>query len=349
LGELLASPLDITVSPWRVHLFPLITDAPRCSGPVLVAVFQVSHAFADGRRASALARGLFGAIPPVSPPPARVPCSATRLARAAGKLPGQIAGTVSLARRSIAAGRVLSAAESEGAVPPKPNGFPLTRVNADPGPYRSARMLVCDAARVKAPGVSVTIGAATSISVALSRYLGDTQVLGAEVTVAVPDPTGHSRNSYRNVSVGLYPDVTDLRERAARIAADLAQRQRRLTDPRVAAAAGSVEFVPARMLRAGVDGFDLSAIPETVAGNTDISSVFRGAADLRLAGRPVRFTAGFPGLSPVMGLTHGIHGIGDTVTFGILAGPSVVPDIDRYAEILQAAIEEVADALNSPD
>ncbi|QNG19935.1 DUF1298 domain-containing protein [Rhodococcus triatomae] len=350
LGDLLATSLDITESPWQVHLFPAVTGAPRCSEPALVAVFQVSHAFADGRRASASARQLFGpGLPPGSPAPTRAPFAPAMLARAAAKIPGQVAGTVSVARRSLAAQRAVRAAEAAGAVPPPADGFPLTRVNTDPGPSRTARMLVCDAARLTGAGVTVTVAAATAISVALARYLAehgaDIAALGAEVTVAVPDPTGRSRNSYRNVGVGLFPEVADLRERAARIAADLAERRRRLDDPNVALAGGSVEYVPARMLRRGIERYDLSAVPATVAGNTVISSVHRGAADLRLAGRRVRFTAGFPGLSPVMGLTHGVHGIGGTVTLGVLTGSRAMPDPDHYLELLDAAVDEVAGSL----
>ncbi|MGL4306312.1 MAG: hypothetical protein ACRCSF_09160, partial [Mycobacteriaceae bacterium] len=56
----------------------------------------------------------------------------------------------------------------------------------------------------------------------------------------------------------------------------------------------------------------------------------------------VRFTSGFPGLSPVMALTHGVHGIGDTITISIHASLAVLPDIDRYQNFLTEAIEDLA-------
>lgn len=351
LGELVATSLDITVSPWRIHLFPDIVGAPGCDGRALFAIFQVSHAFADGRRASALARQLFSrALPPMSAPPSRAPFAPAMLARAAAKLPGQIAGTVRLARSSVVAQKELADAEAAGAIAPRAPGCPLTQVNVDPGPHRSARMLVREGMRFTHADVTVTIAAATAISTALARYLGDnahTDALAAEVTVAVPDAPGTSRNAYRNVSVRLYPQITDVRERASRIALDLAERRRRIADPRVGGAGGGVEHVPARLLRRGVRGFDLTAVPTTVAGNTVISSVFRGAADLRLAGRDVRFTAGFPALSPVMGLTHGVHGIGGVVTVGVLTSAQVIPDVDDYVDILAAALDEVTAALQN--
>lgn len=49
-------------------------------------------------------------------------------------------------------------------------------------------------------------------------------------------------------------------------------------------------------------------------------------------------TAGYPALSPVMGLTHGVHGIGDTVAISVHAAESAVPDIDVYLGLLDAAL-----------
>ena len=75
----------------------------------------------------------------------------------------------------------------------------------------------------------------------------------------------------------------------------------------------------------------------TVAGHTVVSSVNRGRADLRFGGAPVAFTAGFPALSPVMSLTHGVHGIGDTVAISIRADPVNV-DVDDYQDRLTHAL-----------
>ena len=94
-----------------------------------------------------------------------------------------------------------------------------------------------------------------------------------------------------------------------------------------------------------MDQFDASVVPDSVTGTTVVSSVHRGTADLTLGGGPVRFTAGFPALSPVMGLTHGVHGIGDTITIGITSAHSAVPDPDGYAARVAGAVDEVRAAL----
>ena len=72
-----------------------------------------------------------------------------------------------------------------------------------------------------------------------------------------------------------------------------------------------------------------------LTGNTVVSSVNRGPADLTFGGVPVVFTAGFPGLSPMMSLTHGVHGIGDRIAVSVNADPGNL-DIDEYIDRLRA-------------
>ncbi|NED70514.1 WSD1 family O-acyltransferase, partial [Streptomyces sp. SID10244] len=82
--------------------------------------------------------------------------------------------------------------------------------------------------------------------------------------------------------------------------------------------------------------------PEKVTGVTVVSSVYRGAADLTLGGGPVRFTTGFPALSPAQGLTHGVHGIGNAIAISVTTSPEVMPDVERYVELLTDALALVA-------
>ncbi|WP_420752892.1 wax ester/triacylglycerol synthase domain-containing protein, partial [Rhodococcus sp. O3] len=88
LGTLVEGRVDIRVSPWRLHLIPDVTGSPGGDGAALLAVLQISHAFADGRRASALARALFEKDAPPRTEPPRAPAPPAMLLRAAAKLPG---------------------------------------------------------------------------------------------------------------------------------------------------------------------------------------------------------------------------------------------------------------------
>jgi hypothetical protein len=207
--------------------------------------------------------------------------------------------------------------------------------NARPAGARTVRTLVRPRAQLTGP--TVTVGVQAAVSAALSDYLdehGDS--LGAEVPMAKTG-VNQANNHFGNIRVGLYPQLEPQR-RAERIAADVANGRRRAQHPAARSADRAFATVPAALLRWGAARFDPDARPARVAGNTVVSSVHRGAADLRFGAAPVLLTAGFPELSPAMGLTHGVHGIGDTIAISVHAAESAIGDIDRYLRLLDAAL-----------
>jgi hypothetical protein len=289
-----------------------------------VAVMQATHAFGDGIRSSALAAWLFGRagdVPPVpAPPPFR---------------------SAALPWRSVLAARAhrqLVHDSEAGLVPPQADSRPALRSNVRPDGVRSIRTVIRN--RAQLPGSTVTVGVLAAMSTALAGHLrelgDDPSTLGAEVPMA---KTGvrQAHNHFGNVGVGLYPEL-DFGERADRIAEDLAQRRRRAAHPGMLAGSQAFAAVPAPLLRWGVSQFDPTVRSPTVTGNTVVSSVNRGPADLRFGELPVVLTAGYPGLSPMMGLTHGVHGIGDTIAISVHAAKSAIGDVDAYAERLNVAL-----------
>jgi hypothetical protein len=186
----------------------------------------------------------------------------------------------------------------------------------------------------------VTVGVLAAVSAAVAGHLrelgDDPSTLGAEVPMAKAG-VRQAHNHFANVGVGLYPEL-GFDERAARIAEDLAQRRRRAAHPAMHAASRAFAAVPAPLLRWGVRQFDPTLRSPTVTGNTVVSSVNRGRADLRFGDAPVVLTAGYPGLSPMMGLTHGVHGIGDTIAISVHAAESAIGDVDAYVERLEVAL-----------
>jgi hypothetical protein len=194
--------------------------------------------------------------------------------------------------------------------------------------------------RAQLSGPTVTVAVLAAVSTALSEHLrefgDDTSNLGAEVPMA---KTGvrHALNHFGNVGVGLYPELV-FNERTHRISEDLDCRRRRAAHPAMSAASRAFAAVPAPLLRWGVGQFDPMLRSPTVTGNTVVSSVNRGAADLHFGEAPVVLTAGYPGLSPMMGITHGVHGIGDTIAISVHAAASAIGDIDAYVERLDAAL-----------
>lgn len=207
------------------------------------------------------------------------------------------------------------------------------------------RMIVCDAATLRVPGCTVTVIVLTAVSVALARYLetrGDpVERLGAQVPMALSGTAmANARNNYRSLSVDLFIDEPDLRRRADKITGALTDRRLRAQHPLVAAQDRVTAVVPAPLLRRDIARYPLDIVPDSIAGHTVVSSVHRGPADLTFGGGQVRFTGGFPAIGSVMQLTHGVHGLGETVTISLHADSATVPDIDVYARLLRTALDE---------
>ncbi|MEI6254933.1 MAG: WS/DGAT domain-containing protein, partial [Mycobacteriaceae bacterium] len=300
--------LDATRTTWRVHVFR----------PAVVVV-QMSHALGDGTRSAALAAALFGR---------RVAIGAVTPDRG------------NLLWRGIGAARAHRGMVREvraGLLAPPPAARPALSVNSRPAGTPVLRTLVVDRVRMRRP--TVTVAALSAVAEALGGYLADRgediSLLGAEVPMAGP-PTANARNNFRNVSVGLHPQL-DRDRRVARIGAELDAQRRRSGHPATAASTAAFAAVPAPLLRWGMSQFDAAARSSTVSGHTVVSSVNRGPADLTFGGRRVVLTAGYPALSPMMSLTHGIHGIGDVVAVSVHADASVV-DVDGYLDRLAHAL-----------
>jgi WS/DGAT C-terminal domain len=309
---------------WRLHVFTPVAGVPGAAGAGTVAVVQMSHALADGIRSSALAAWLFGRVTPVPDVPAPPPLR-----------------TAALPWRAYLAARThreLLSDELTEAVPRQADSRPVLRSNARPDGGGLVRTVVLD--RAALPGSTVTVAVLTAVSEALSGHLralgDDPTALGAEVPMAKAGAR-QANNHFANVGVGLHPELP-AGERAQRIAEELHRRRRRAAHPALQAASRAFAALPAPLLRWGVAQFDPTLRSPTATGNTVVSSVNRGAADLRFGDAPVVVTAGCPGLSPMMGLTHGVHGLGRTVAVSVHAAKSAVGDIDAYVERLTAAL-----------
>jgi hypothetical protein len=302
--------LDMRRTPWRLHVFTGVRGIPTGQVPGIVAVMQLGHAVADGTRAAALAGWLFGRsapVPTASPPsPGCLPWRAVDAARTHRRMVSDIRDGVL-------------------AAPPVPR--PPLPTNTRPAGIRRMRTLVRRRGQLRGP--TVTISVLTAVSAALAEHLGaQADQLAAEVPIAKTS-TRQANNHFSNVTVGLYPQLP-APMRAGRIAADLANGRRRAAHPAARAGDRAFAAIPAPLLRWGVAQFDAAVRPARVSGNTVVSSVNRGAADLHFGGAPVLLTAGCPALSPVMSLTHGVHGIGETVVISVHAAESALGDIDGY-------------------
>ncbi|BDX30732.1 hypothetical protein TUM20985_12790 [Mycobacterium antarcticum] len=324
---LIADQVDAGDTAWRLHVFTGIVGVPGVDGSGTVAVFQISHALGGGGRTLALAALMFGrpgvVLPEIHPPsngPLAMPLAGFRAARAHRRLMADV---------------------EAGVVPAQAELRPLQRTNDRPSGPRRLRTVV--RRRADLSGATVTVAVLSAVSTALSGRLAalgdDPSALGAEVPMAKAPP--HlAYNHFGNVGVGLHPGLpADVR--AARIADDLAARRSRAGHPGLRAADVAFAVTPAPLLRWGMDRFDPGVRPAAVTGNTVVSSVNCGAADFSFGGAPVVLATAFAGLSPMMGLTHVVFGVGGTICLGVHAADSALggPDgMDDYVARLEAAL-----------
>ncbi|MEU0545783.1 wax ester/triacylglycerol synthase domain-containing protein, partial [Nocardia sp. NPDC005978] len=257
LGELLATGLRARWRPWRLHLFRGITGVPGAAPdePALIAVLQLSHALADGRRAAELARALFSGVqPPAGPGPepdrwsrrlvtdgraaaaglltAILPRPWAAAALALPGIPIDMARTVFRGIEAFRAERELADLTASGAIGPPAAPAAPTLFNGDgtPPAAHAVRMLVCDSHRLRVPGHTVTVVTATAISLALERYSAARDAPAAPLLAQIPMAVSgdrSTRNSYHDLTVNLYAGEPDPARRAARIAAELAARRTR--------------------------------------------------------------------------------------------------------------------------
>ena len=319
--------LDASDMAWRLHVFTDVRGIPGVEGSGTVAVLQISHALGGGGRTSELAALMFGRagaeVPEIHPPST-----------------GPIALPLAGFRAAKAHRRLLADVEAR-AVPAQAELRPLLRTNDRPLGPRSLRTVV--RRRADLEGATVTVAVLSAVSTALAgrlRALGDDpSTLGAEVPMTKPPPR-LAYNHFGNVGVGLYPELA-AGARASRIADDLADRRLRAGHEAMRAADFAFAVTPAPLLRWGMDRFDPDVRPPAVTGNTVVSSVNCGASDFGFGGAPVSMATAFAGLSPMMGLTHVVFGVGDTITIGVHAVASALGGlggIDDYVAGLEAAL-----------
>ncbi|MFC7755995.1 wax ester/triacylglycerol synthase domain-containing protein [Tsukamurella soli] len=271
VAALFADQLDPRVAAWRLHLFGPVVGAPRCTAEGIVVVLQISHALADGRRASDIARRLLTRQPPDIDTvlPGRwgpVPAAAAAALGWVG-FPTALARTVVRGAGAVPARSELDRRTEDGDVPPPADPCPPTSLNTRPGPARDIRLLVRGRADLAAGGSTVTVGGLTAISLALERLLtvrGEDVpgALTAEVTVARPR-RGDEHNAFGNVSVPLHPG-TPVSLRRSLIGRSLRAARDRAADPAWARIRAADASVPAVLARIGIRGFDIDTPPPVV-------------------------------------------------------------------------------------
>lgn len=342
-------PLDARVSAWHLHVHCRVVDARDTA----VVVLQVSHALLAGPSTAALTQALFGQ----SAPPLHVP----GLDHTRSRPRPIVSAAVGVARFPAAVVRSQILARKAAKLAQPTTSTPADRIasvlNVAPGAERCVRVLRPDIAAFRRAPETITVLATTALSIALERYLTEVGAdcpprLATLLTVAVDDDS-LGVNRVVAASVDLHTDVPDWGERVRAIAADSTRARTEITAPATLTALAAQARAPFLFMLNGFRAMqrNIAADPvTTAAGSVTLTSVNAGSADgCELAGRALRSVALLASVPPTGGIVHSIVGCGDALTVSFITSPAVVPDPDRYADILETAFTELAQHLQRAD
>ncbi|MGA6203207.1 wax ester/triacylglycerol synthase family O-acyltransferase [Nocardia testacea] len=360
IAEITAAPMDLTRPPWRIQVFDRVRAVPGIAGDATVVALKFHHSACDGVATRELELELFGGREaPAAPTANRWSRSAAGL-RAAALFPyrmGRFAVGLSRTRAANAAAR----ARIEAGLLHEPAPFrPATRFNRAIGPTVLIDQVFLSLPEVTAlrdrcaERVTVNDVMLTVVSGALAAYLdekGETPPEGLAAMVPMSMrriAEWDSANQLCQMTVDLHTGDRDPRARLAAIRESVRRERRRHSDPDVLRHAARVETAPAWLLRAAGRArayrsfTDLSAVP---LHNTTISNVPPLGAELTFRGGPVLRVFGVLPLMDGDGLRHLISAQGDEIVLTFSVDKAMMPDPDRYRELLRESFRELAEAL----
>ncbi len=364
-------PLDLTRPPWQLHFLTGVTGVDGLPEQMTVAVLRCHHSSGDGLTARDLGLRIFGRSevhPPI--PSASESWSMPReFTRAIGRLPTQWrAFREGLATTGDAAKRVTDEIAAGTIAPPGPPR-PATRFNNRITPdltFDVVSFSSDDIRTVQAAVEGVTFNDVllTTISGGLAAYLQEkgetpTASLSAMVPMSLrgtrPGVANRPENDRANhlalMNVDLHTDIADPLERLRAVTASVRAEKHRHRHADVQIAASRVETSPAWLLRGANWLLQLRKQPEGTVDsvNTMVSNIPWTGDDLVLRGAPLVRSFGILGIVDKVGLRHLIvshHG--DEIEISFCTDTAMMPDTDRYKELLIRAFRELVDRPKAP-
>lgn len=360
LGEIAAVRVDLDRPPWEFHFFDRVHGVPGAPGPTTVVVLKFHHSAGDGVATRELEAELFGgrtATAAAGGAPWRAPVVAVR---AALLFPYRLACFAIGLRRAAAARTEVRTRAAAGLLDEPLPTRPATRFNRATGPGRTVDQVTLALSEVKAAcarfpeRTTVNDVMLTVVSGALAGYLGEKgETPPASLAAMVPISMRgiaewDSANRLSQMAVDLHTDVTDPPARLAAIRESVRRERRRNIDPAVLRYAARVENSPAWLLRlagwaraqrsfAGVDTVPLS--------NTTISNVPPTGEGLAFRGAPLLRAFGVLPVLDGDGLRHLVSSQGDELVITFQADSAMMPDPERYRELLMRSFRDLVDAL----
>ncbi|MFC7446973.1 wax ester/triacylglycerol synthase domain-containing protein [Rhodococcus daqingensis] len=365
LAATLVQPMDGARPLWELHVFTDVRGIEGVEGAATVAALKTHHAIADGMLSAQLGRHLFGSSPatPDDPHPVAprepLPSGFELLVRAVRSAPGALNRLVSGLPGVRSAQRELALRCEQGQYTSPVAERPRTVFNRPLGPDRVFGLAVFPLAELRAMKAElgdVTINdlALAVIGGAMRKYLDEAgESPDGSLAAGVPMSTRAarhqvSRNQFVTMAVDLHTDIVNPVERARAIHRSALDERARKSSPESIRSDEFVQVIPGFAIRAGL--WMLGRLPAreraTVGwGNTLITNVPKGAADLKLCDSSVAVTFSLCALVGPSGLGHWVDSVGDILTINVTADPRQLRDDDRYVELLRGAYAELESAI----
>ncbi|WP_181762945.1 wax ester/triacylglycerol synthase domain-containing protein [Rhodococcus spelaei] len=367
LGGLLASPMDLSVSPWHLYVFTNVRGVLGITEGDAIAVLKFHHSVGDAMTTAELAERMFGSRidgtdDPAVGPATQVNSRLVALVRAIATAPHAIIRFGMGMRDSRRAQRKLRDKVDVRELALPPTAWPKTRFNVMFSGSSVVDVVSFDLAAVRQicrrmPGVTVNDVVMTVIAGAMSTYLEEKGEhpegpMGAKVPISLRKvEESDANNRFALASVDLGAHATDQRKRLEFIHTAMLSEKARCADETVRGVEGVGETVPLVLMKLMMVVHRRSAreIPDMVAGgSTMISNVRRSDAALTVCGAPVVGGFGLLTLADGNGLNHFVTSVGRDLTIGVTADVGALPEIDHYSDLLRESFAQLVDAVDEP-
>ncbi|NKS02981.1 DUF1298 domain-containing protein [Rhodococcus hoagii] len=358
-SELLCTRMDLSRPPWELHFFTGVSDIVDQPGRLTAVALKAHHSVGDGLGVLQTVEKVFSnaTAPSIAVRPGRS-LRARLVARSVSEFPGQVIRFAKSIPGNRAADRALKEAEASGAwsVQSEQPGIRFNGKVSGSGAMVPITLSTESLRRIRGavPGATVNDALLAVVGNALAGYLAEKgEPHRGSIVAMVPRSMRkleewESGNQLAIMNVDTHTDTTDLLERVARVAESSKSEKTRTSHVAVRRSAAVIDSLPPLMMRMfmyvrrNATNFDPQRPRHR---HTMISNVAFGVASLTLEGAPS--VAVFGGQPPVDGdgLRHFLAAAaGGDVTLTVMADRAMMPDTDRYIELIRASLAEFEEA-----
>jgi diacylglycerol O-acyltransferase / wax synthase len=360
VGEHAGRPLDRGRPLWGLWIVEGLRDGQ------VALVFKLHHAIADGTSGLAMLSGLFDAEPqPVTTTvvdddwtPEAEPSALDRLVPAAARLPRRLALAFhALTRAGVSAVKVVSLARTPQLEGTTPFSAPRTRFNRAITPQRSIAFATVPMNTVREikerAGLTMNDVIVAVVAGALRRYLSDRDELPTRALVAVvPSAVSNSGAGANAVSAFFTRLSTHVRDPLERLRlTGRADRDAKRFHEAISQTllAGFAELAPPLLMSRGADLYSRLRIADhqPPIHTLVVSNVAGPVSPIYFAGARASTIFALGPIYDGAALNVTVASYADSLSFGILSCPDVVPDVGAIAAEIPEALSELCVAVTS--